>query len=163
MPVSSDIVRTYRGPRRVVRDLLDMGVREDRAIMWLMVGCIIVFVSRLPALQREAVLGAGDFQRDATYAFFGMIMVAPLLFYGLAGLGQVIARVLGRNPGGFGGRLALFWAWLAASPLALLYGLLAGFNGAGEIGTQVVGALWLAVLLWFWIMGLIEAGKEPRE
>ena len=28
MPVSRDIVRTYRGPRRVVRELLDMGQRD---------------------------------------------------------------------------------------------------------------------------------------
>lgn len=180
MPVSRDIVRTYRGPRRVVRGLLAMGPREDRAIMWLMAGCLIVFVSRLPALQREAVLAEGDFTRDAAYAFFGLMMVAPLLFYLLAFLGRGAAYVVawlaaylfswqsndrrfGAGPDGYGARVALFWAWLAATPLALFYGLLVGLNGASAPATQMVGGLWLLVLLSFWISGLVEASKGKHD
>lgn len=160
MPVTTDIARTYRGPRRVVRDLLAMGQREDRAIMWLMIGCFVVFISRLPALQRDAVLTGSDFARDAAYAFFGLMMLAPLIFYVLAVLGQGVARVLGGAPGSYGARVALFWAWLAASPLALFYGLLVGFNGAEAPATALVGALWLVALLVFWGFGLVEASKR---
>ncbi|WP_377505174.1 hypothetical protein [Octadecabacter sp. R77987] len=162
MPVTTDIMRTYRGPRRVVRDLLAMGPREDRAIMWLMFGCLIVFLSRLPALQRAAVMGQGDFTQDAAYAFLGLMMIAPLLFYGLAALGQGIARLLGGRPTGFGARLALFWAWLAATPVILLYGLLVGLNGAAEKGTQLVGLIWVVVFVLFWVQGLREA-SAPHD
>ena len=160
MPVTTDIVRMYRGPRRVVRDLLAMGQREDRAIMWLMIGCLIVFLSRLPALQREAVLGQGDFSRDAAYAFFGLMMIAPLMFYGLAAVGRGIAHVAGGRPSGYGARLALFWAWLAATPLILFYGLLVGMNGAAAAGTQAIGLVWVAVFAVFWVQGLREASEN---
>ena len=160
MAVSTDIARTWRGPRPVLRGLLAQGVREDRALIYLMIGLVVVFVSRLPALQREAVLGQGEFTRDAIYAFFGLIMLAPLIFYLLAELGRLVARALGARATSFGGRLALFWAWLAASPAALLYGLGAGFAGPAEPGTQVAGAIWLAALLWFWVQGLREASAR---
>ena len=160
MPVTTDIVRMYRGPRRVVRDLLAMGQREDRAIMWLMIGCLIVFLSRLPALQREAILGQGDFSRDAAYAFFGLMMIAPLMFYGLAAVGRGVARLAGGRPSGYGARLALFWSWLAATPLILFYGLLVGMNGAAAAGTQAIGLLWVVVFAVFWVQGLREASEN---
>ncbi len=160
MAVSTDILRTWRGPRAVVGDLLAQGPREDRALVYLMAGLLIVFVSRLPALQRDAVLGGGDFTRDAAYAFFGLVMVAPLLFFLLAEIGRLLARAAGLAVPGYGGRLALFWAWLAAAPASLLYGLLVGFNGVSEPGTRIVGALWLLAFLWFWTQGLREAGAR---
>lgn len=159
MAVSDDIARMYRRPRVVVRGLLAMGTREDRAIAWLMIGCLIVFVSRLPALQREAVLGTGDLQRDMTYAFFALMMIAPLMFYVVAAVLFLITRAFRRGATAYGARLAVFWGWFAASPLALFYGLLVGFNGVDHAGTYAVGALWLAILVWFWIMGLIESSK----
>lgn len=162
MPITTDIVRTYRGPRRVVRDILAMGPREDRAIMWLMAGCFVVFISRLPALQRAEVMGEGEFTRDAAYAFMGLMTMAPLIFYVLAALAQGIARLLGGRPTGYGARVALFWAWLASTPVALFYGLLVGLNGEDVPGTQLVGGLWLFVWLWFWIMGLIEASRREQ-
>jgi len=135
MPVSSDIVRTYRGPRRVVRDLLSMGQREDRAIMWLMFGCLIVFISRLPALQREAVMAEGDFTRDAAYAFFGLMMLAPLLFYALAFVGRGIAYLLRGRPSGYGSRVALFWLGLAGrDPGGAVLWVACGVERAGGPG-----------------------------
>ncbi|MER3352422.1 MAG: hypothetical protein RLQ73_00450, partial [Hoeflea sp. D1-CHI-28] len=56
----------------------------------------------------------------------------------------------------YGSRLALFWAFLAASPLLLLYGLVAGFIGPGA-GLTGVGVGWVAVFLWFWLSNLREA------
>jgi hypothetical protein len=40
VPVSTDIVRTYRAPRRVVREKLANGEREDRALATLMAACL---------------------------------------------------------------------------------------------------------------------------
>ena len=160
MPVTRDIGEMYRRPRAVVRGLADMGVREDRAIAWLMIGCFLVFLSRLPALQREAVQGATNFQQDTIYAFFAMMMIAPLMFYGLAFVAFLVVRVVRPAASVYGARLAMFWGWLAAAPISLFYGLLVGFNGLEHPGTSLVGGIWLAVLGWFWVSGLIETSKE---
>ncbi|MDC0115917.1 hypothetical protein OAH97_00365 [Octadecabacter sp.] len=159
MPVSRDIARMYRRPRVVVRDLYAMGPREDRAIAWLMIGCFLVFLSRLPALQRGAVVTEANFQQDTIYAFFALMMIAPLLFYLLAAIFFLITKAIRPKATGYGARLATFWGWLASTPMALFYGLLVGFNGLDHPGTTLVGTIWLAVLFWFWISGLSEISK----
>lgn len=160
MPVSRDITQMYRRPRTVVRGLYDMGQREDRAIAWLMIGCFMVFISRLPALQRGAVNEGTNFQQDTIYAFFALMMIAPLAFYLIAAVMFLITKAMRPAVTAYGARLAVFWGWLASTPLALFYGLLVGFNGIEHPGTQAIGAVWLAVLLWFWISGLAETSKE---
>ncbi|MDA9208474.1 hypothetical protein N9O61_06285 [Octadecabacter sp.] len=160
MPVSRDIVAMYRGPRKVVRGLADMGVREDRAIAWLMIGCFLIFLSRLPALQRNAVQTGADFQQDTIYAFFAWMMIAPLLFYFIGFIAYVLTKAFRSGANAYGARLSVFWGWLAAAPIALFYGLLVGFNGLEHPGTVAIGFVWLAVLVWFWVSGLIETSKE---
>ena len=161
MPVSRDIVATYRGPRRVVARLLAMGVREDRALALLMGGCALVFVAQWPRLAREAHLAGEGLNPRLAGALLGWMVIAPLMFYGLAFLSQLVARLLGGRVTGYGARIALFWAFLAASPLLLLHGLVAGFIGPGA-GLTVVGAIWCGVFLWFWLSGLGEAGWSGR-
>jgi hypothetical protein len=46
---------------------------------------------------------------------------------------------------------------LAASPLMLLWGLVAGFIGEG-IEMTLTGSLWFVIFAWFWIAGLRQAG-----
>ncbi|MBU2993178.1 hypothetical protein Q4555_01735 [Octadecabacter sp. 1_MG-2023] len=159
MPVTQDIVETYRRPRQVVRRLYGMGPREDRGILWLMIGCFLMFISRLPGLQRQAVQTGSDFQQDTIYAFFTLLMLLPLVFYLIAGILFAVTKLIRPNATGYGARVAVFWGWLAATPIALFYGLLVGLNGLEHPGTTLVGGIWLAVLLWFWISGLAEISK----
>jgi len=156
MAVSTDVFRTWRVPRRVMRTLLAMGQREDRAIAYLMIGCLVLFISRLPALQRIAVLEDGDFTRDASYAFFGVMMILPLIFYGIAALSRLLMRALGGQGTWYGARLALFWALLASTPMALFHGLLQGLNGDTP-ATQLIGVLWFAGFVVIWVQSLREA------
>lgn len=158
MSVTDDMARMWRSPRPVVRRLMAAGPREDRSLAFLMAACLLVFLGQLPGLQRQAVLEGGDFTRAATYAFFAWMTIAPLLFYGLAAAGLLVARAFGLRVSGAGARLALFWAHLAAAPAWLLYGLMAGFNGASA-GTNAVGAIWIAALAIFWIQGLRVAAE----
>ena len=60
MSLVTDIVGTYRGPRRVVRRILAAGVREDRALVILMAGCAVMFVAQWPKLAREAHLTGAE-------------------------------------------------------------------------------------------------------
>lgn len=155
MPVTSDIAATWRGPRRVFRRLLG-AAREDRALAVLMGGCLIVFVAQWPRLAREAHLEGTELNMKLGAALLAWLFIAPLIFYALALVSHALARLAGGRGTALGARLALFWAFLAASPLILLHGLVAGFIGPGP-GLAAVGMLWCAVFAWFWIAGLIEA------
>lgn len=161
MPVTTDIVATYRGPRRVVRRLLGMGLREDRALAILIAGCAVVFVAQWPRLAREAHLTGQELNPLLGGALLAWIFLAPLMLYALALLSHGLARLVGGRGTAYGARLALFWAFLAASPLILLHGLVAGFIGPGP-GLQAVGVIWLAVFGWFWTAGLREAEWSTR-
>ena len=153
MAVTREIMATYRGPGRVIGRLLGMGLREDRALAILMAGCVIVFVAQWP---RQAHLEGAELNMLLGSTLLAWVFVAPLMLYVLAQLSHWIARAIGAKGTSFGARLALFWALLAASPLMLLYGLIAGFIGP-SVGLQAVGVLWLAVFGWFWLAGLYRA------
>ncbi|MDU8926959.1 YIP1 family protein [Alisedimentitalea sp. MJ-SS2] len=156
MSIVADIAATYRGPRRVIRRILDAGVREDRALITLMVGCIVVFVAQWPRLSREAHLNGEELNVNLGATLFAWLLIMPLVFYTLALISHFISRALGGHGTPYGARIALFWALLATGPVMLLWGLMAGFAGPGP-GLTLVGVIWLAAFLWFWLSGLIEA------
>jgi hypothetical protein len=159
MAVTSNISATYRGPGRVMKRLLAMGHREDRALAYLMGGCAVMFAGQLPRLAREAHLEGTDLNMLMGGALMGWIFVAPLALYCVAALSHWIAKLFRGKGTHYGARLALFWALLAASPLFLLNGLVAGFIGPG-LELTLVGSIWLACLLWFWLRGLQVAEQE---
>lgn len=142
-----------------MRRLLAMGSREDRALMLVMVSCLIMFVAQWPRISREAHLLGRDMQGDLAGALLATVFMLPLLFYGLGWISHLVARLLGGKGSGYGARLALFWALLASSPLILLYGMVAGFIGPGP-GLTLVGAVWFAVFMWFWLRCLYVAETE---
>ena len=62
MPVTRDIVATYRGPGRVVRRLMAAGQREDRVLATLMAGCVVTYVAQWPRLARQAHVTGEELQ-----------------------------------------------------------------------------------------------------
>lgn len=159
MSVALDILRTYRAPREVLARRMAVE-REDRAIATLMAACILIFVAQWPRLSREAFLNGTDFQMNLGATLFAWVFVMPLVLYALAAFTHLVAKVLGGQGTWFRARMALFWALLAAAPLWLLYGLVAGFVGPGS-ALAGLGILALAAFVVFWGVGLIVA--ERRE
>ena len=157
MPVTTDIAATYKGPRAVMRRLLAMPQNEGRALAIVMAGCAVVFVGQWPRLAREAHLTDQALNPLLGGALLGWVFMMPLVLYALAFLGHLVQRALGGRGTGYSSRLALFWAFLATSPLMLLNGMVAGFVGPGP-GLQLVGLVWIVVFLWFWLANLREAG-----
>lgn len=173
MAVTTDILRSYRTPRQVVRELLGMGEREDRAFAYLMLACVLVFVAQLPRLSRKAHLETNTQTAEETaelaaggwsylhqlvaYEVLAWLIVWPLFFYLIALVLHIARRALGSKASPFQTRLALFWAFLAASPLALLFGLTTGFVGPGPQAT-LVGALWIGGFVIFVAAGF-RAGR----
>ncbi|SEM16480.1 hypothetical protein SAMN05443999_11452 [Roseovarius azorensis] len=157
MPVTTDIVATYRGPRRVVRRLLEMGPREDRVLTLALMSCVILFIAQAPWQARLAFDDPSvPIEARLYWSGFFWVLIMPLLLYLLAMISHFVIRLIGGTGKAFGARLALFWALMASSPLALLCGLVAGFIGPGP-GLQAVGLIWVGVFGWFWISGLREA------
>lgn len=174
MAVTTDILRTYRAPRQVVRDLLGMGQREERAFAFLMAACFLVLIAQLPRLSRDAHLGlivptdaeaaelaAGGwspFHQAIAYEVLSWLIVWPLLFYLIAAVLHLIRKAMGSAVSAYETRLAVFWAFLAATPLALLFGLTRGFIGEGP-QAALVGALWIGVFVVFVAAGFRAGGR----
>jgi hypothetical protein len=163
MGLVADIVRSLRyGPRAVVREQLDQGANESRVLAFLMIGCALIFVAQWPRLMREAQLTGDDFTRLVAYALLGWLAIWPLVFYGLATLAHAVSRAMGGQGTPFGARLAMFWSWLAAAPLGLLTGAVAGFTGASVL-TNLMGAAWLLVFVALWGLSQREASRHPES
>lgn len=159
MSVARDILATYRGPHKVVARLLAMGEREDRAFVILMAACAITFIGQWPRLARQAHMTGEELNPLLGGTLMAWLFIAPLLAYALAFVFHLVFKVLRRKQTAYGARVALFWAMLAASPLILLHGLVAGFIGAG-VQLSVVGLIWFICFLWFWMSGMMQAGKS---
>jgi hypothetical protein len=161
MSVSRDIAATWLGPRRVYDRLLARPADEGRVLAWLIGGLGLTFVARLPELSRQAYLSGGEPPLVGLVAgtLLGTLIFAPLLFYLLAGLGWLGARLFGRPVSGWAARAVLFWAVLAAAPAILMHGLVAGFIGPGP-ALSVVAAVAGAAFLLFWFVGLRVAGAD---
>lgn len=160
MAVTRNITATYRNPGKVLRGMLSLGPREDRALAYLMAGCVIVFIAQMPRLAREAHIEGTELNMLLGASLMAWVFIAPLMLYCLAAASHVVAKLFRGRGSYYGARLALFWALLAASPLMLLNGLVAGFIGPG-LELQIVGFVWFLAFVWFWVGGLIAAERMP--
>ncbi len=161
MAVTTEIIRSYRAPRDVLRQQLHAGVREDRALVYLYAACLIILVSRLPALARQAHLDPSvPLEARIGGALLAWLFIMPLVFYALAAVSHLVARMLGGQGNWYSARLALFWALLASSPLWLLLGLIDGLIAAGP-ARGIVGAVCAAAFVTFWAAGLRETETAP--
>lgn len=158
MAVTTDIAASFRGPGVVLRRILAQPASESRALAFLMGGCGVMFVARWPALARQAHLQDEDLNMLLGGTLLAVIFFVPLILYALAFLVGLTARAFGSSMTGYGSRVALFWALLAASPLMLLNGLVAGFIGPGPALT-LVGLLWVVAFVLFWSKGLRIASE----
>lgn len=154
MALAGDIVESYRRPGRIVRRRLGDPVRaEGRALVTLMLACLLIFVAQWPRLSRESHLTGQDLNMMLGGALLGWLFIAPLALYGIAGVSHLIARALGGKAEYVEARMALFWALLAAAPLWLFWGLVAGFSGPGPL-LDAVGIVALLAFVGLWAAGL---------
>ena len=161
MGVAADIGRSFRtGPVPVMREHLARGADESRSLAFLMIGCLLVLVGQWPRHARTVQTEGDEFSRLVAYDILAWMLIWPLVFYALAWVTHQLSRAAGGRGSPAGSRLALFWSWLAASPLGLLTGLVAGFTGLSAL-TNLAGILWLAVVAGFWFLSQREAARGP--
>lgn len=155
MALTRDIVQSYRHPRRVLRKRLAGPVREDRALATVMLACGLIFLAQWPRLARQATLENIDLQPLIGANLLALVFIAPLIFYGLAGLQWLVGRAFGGTSTAYEARMALFWALLVATPLWLVLGLVDGLVGAGVAKSFVAFATLITFLL-VWGAGIRE-------
>lgn len=161
MSVVRDILRAYRAPREVFTRRLGDTIREDRAIAVLMAACLLIFVAQWPRLMRQSMMSDEiPLQALMGGALLGWLFFMPLLAYAIGAVTQLLIKAVGGKSTWFSTRFALFWALLVAAPIWLLWGLVAGYIGAG-LQLQVVGFFALGAFLVHWIINLSIAAKGP--
>jgi hypothetical protein len=156
MSVTLDILASWRRPRAVMRGIMGQGKSEPFAFSLLVTGLILLYLSLTPFLAREAYFHPEQpLTQRLVAAALSMGATVPI-WYLLAALGHLVARLLGAQGGFYAGRIALFWALCAASPVLLLAGLVRGMLGLGPEATWT-GALAGVAFVVFWVVLLIEA------
>lgn len=161
MALTTDILASYRRPGAVLRRRAGGVVREDRALITLMLACALIFVAQWPRLSREAFVTEQELNMLLGGALLGWLFVAPLGLYAIAAFSHLVARLLGGQGTWYGARMALFWALLAAAPLWLLWGLVAGLIGPGP-ALSATGVVALGAFLAIWIAGLFAVERGER-
>jgi hypothetical protein len=165
MSVVNDIFLAWRKPRQVMQRHLSHGVREDRALAFLMIACFLIFVAQWPSLSRAAYFQPEiSLQQRIASTLFAWLFVVPLMAYGLAALSHMIARLFGGQGSWYGARLALFWALLASIPAWVLYGLVTGLIGDGPAERIVGIVLWVAFgVIWWCNLWVAETQNQSDD
>jgi hypothetical protein len=162
MAAVEDILRSYRRPRVVVREHLARLRSEPRLFTFLFSALVMIFVAQWPRLARQH-FEAPEVPMQGLMLGTAVALAATVpFFYALAFLGTLGARIFRGRGDGYGGRLALFWALFAVSPLMLLHGLTLGMVGYGA-QADAVSVVVFAVFMLFWIAGLrVTQFEAPR-
>jgi len=161
MSVTREIKTAYRAPKLAMRRQLASGAGESRVLAYIIIACLLIFVSTLPKLSRDAFLNPEvPLEARIAAALFGWVMMMPLVIYVLAALSHAVARVIGGRGDWFGARLALAWALLATTPLWLFNGLVSGFVDPGP-GQSLAGAIVIAGFAYIW-GGSLWAAETPQ-
>ena len=164
MPVAVEVFRAYFEPRCSARRMLLRTDSEGKALALVFTGCIFLFLAQLPDLVGP---GASSWPQPSLTALaaarvFGALLLAPLVFYAVAAISGLVARILGRSISWRHARVSLFWAVLAVSPAAMLSALARNFLG-GSILVNSFPWILLALFLLFWTCGLVESVIAGRE
>ncbi|AXI46596.1 YIP1 family protein [Sulfitobacter sp. SK012] len=157
MALTSDILATYRGPGRVMARFISQGRNEVRALIFLLLAGLLIFIASAPYQAREAQLDPeGPLAVRLYWSAFLWIFLMPLILYAFAAMIWALSKIARRQITGYEIRMTLFWSLLASTPVLLLLGIVAGFIGP-SIQLQAVGIVWLCVFGWFWASGLLAA------
>jgi hypothetical protein len=119
---------------------------------------ILAYIALWPGMSRVAALDpARPLVQQMVAGGLALLATIPL-WYGVAAISHLIARIFGGKGSHYRARLALFMALVAASPLVLLHGLTRGMIGEGA-QALLVGVIAGAGFLVLWFIMLAEAER----
>lgn len=133
-------------------------------MVYLLLGCFIVFVSQVPGIVSFEMPAEDAPPRDAVLGitFFMWLFVWPLLFYLLAALSHLAARLFGGRGSFASARIALFWTVLSVAPLMLIRAGVAAFGGQGA-PVMLIDSLVAFAFCTIWALTLMEAESPTQD
>jgi hypothetical protein len=163
--LSGAIAYAYRDPRGAMGRILAEGPGEARALAWLLLACLLYWLAGVPRTAEEA---AGVPVEDPLTAIlaaklFGLLVLAPLVFYGMAALLHLGARAAGGAGSFAAARAALFWTLLLGAPMALALAALGAVEPAVPVLAAVRPTLWLGYAALGWWLWLLAAALAEAE
>ena len=129
------VARFYHDPRGSMRGVLDSAPSDARLLAYGVIAAAFLLAGRLA----ELLAGTGaDLMARAMEQTVSILFFVPLMYFGLAALGTLLARAFGGQGSWTEGRAAFFWAALAAAPVMLLAKL--GAIALAPAGPMAAGA-----------------------
>ncbi|MEO0426260.1 MAG: Yip1 family protein [Pseudomonadota bacterium] len=117
------IFRAWKDPRTTMRGVLDANPSEGRILMFAMASGVLLFMAECFRIMLQASRsGAALDQLSATFtaSFVALLVLRPLMLYGLAALTGLIARRAGGTGSWRDTRAAICWTALTAAPISVL-------------------------------------------
>ncbi|MEM9762904.1 MAG: Yip1 family protein [Pseudomonadota bacterium] len=115
--------RAWMDPRATMRGVLDAHPGEGRILMFAMTSGAVLFAAECLRIMMRAASGSTPpDQLSATFAasFTALLILRPLMLYGLAGIAGLIARACGGTGSWRDTRAAVCWSALTAAPVSFL-------------------------------------------
>lgn len=156
------VARFYHDPRGSVRGMLDSGPTEARLFGYAMIAVMILMVGEIA---KQYLFGGAQLVERASAEIVSMLFFVPLVYYGLAAIGTLIAKAFKGQGGWYHGRAAFFWAALVAAPLAVLSAIVPSYMMRADLPGGLIllagqaGAIFFA---WALAVAFAEAFRFSR-
>ena len=148
MSLVTNISKTYYKPIQTYSKMFAAGASEKENLAYLVGGCVISFVAQWPAQSRQAFINQQPVNELMGAILLSNLFLLPLIFYLASAVIFIFAKIFRSAISGIELRLIIFWAYLAATPVLLLVGLVEGFFGKSYQYFAVAG-LWFLVFFAF--------------
>ena len=156
MSVVSNVLYTYRSPSKAFELMYTRPANEATSLGYLMGACFLTYVAQWPYLARQAHLEEFNLQTSLAASLLAWLLIAPLLLYTLAIVLYFFHKFFKGSKTSAQIRVGLFWSFLAATPLLMLFGLVKGFLGHGT-AESIVGFFWFVAFSYFIFCAVLRA------
>ena len=156
MSVVSNVLYTYRSPSKAFERMYARPDSEATSLGYLMGACFLTYVAQWPYLARQAHLEEFNLQTSLAASLLAWLLIAPLLLYTLAIVLYFFHKFFKGSKTSAQIRVGLFWSFLAATPLMMLFGLVKGFLGHGT-AESIVGFFWFVAFSYFIFCAVLRA------
>ena len=156
MSVVSNVLYTYRSPSKAFERMYARPDSEATSLGYLMGACFLTYVAQWPYLARQAHLEEFNLQTSLAASLLAWLLIAPLLLYTLAIVLYFFHKFFKGSKTSAQIRVGLFWSFLSATPLMMLFGLVKGFLGHGT-AESIVGFFWFVAFSYFIFCAVLRA------
>ena len=128
MSLIDDFIRTHSEPSIVFAKKVPH-TGDARAFAYLMLACLLMFMSRIPSTIAGQGAHSIDRPTGPTLAalFLGAMIAAPMMFYLYAAAIRLLMMMMGGRIAWLHSRVVVFWSLLVVSPWVVIAGLITGY------------------------------------